>query len=462
MLESSQAEPMLESNRPKFHFTAQKNWINDPNGLVFLNGQYHLFFQHNPLGNTPGNIGWGHAVSTNLIDWTELPMALPFDGNVMAFSGSVVVDKHNSGGFGANALIALFTAHHTTKRLEVQHLAFSTDLGHSWGLFEHNPVLDLGKADFRDPKVFWHETKKRWVMLVVLPDEHKVLFYGSSNLKNWEYLSEFGPAGASNGIWEVPDMFALPLEGQEYWVLKVDIGSGALHGGSGGQYFIGKFDGTHFIADSLETRWLDYGKDFYAALSFANTENRTVWLAWMNNWEYAQETPTSPWRGAMSIPRELSLCRVKDRIFLVQQPIRELEKLRTDSFQAQHFTLSKTRALPIAGQHLEIMVEFELLTATEFGIRFANTTIGYNKATQTVFIDRLQPHLQGFAGRHSVTFEQKVVQLHIFMDSCSVEIFAQQGQFVLTDLVFPKSHALEMYADNGTVHIKNLIVWELQ
>ncbi len=453
---------MLESYRPMFHFTTQKNWINDPNGLVFLNGQYHLFFQHNPIANTPGHIGWGHAVSTNLIDWTELPMALPFDGNVMAFSGSVVVDKYNSAGFGTNALIALFTAHHTTKRLETQHLAFSTDLGHSWTPYDHNPVLDLGKADFRDPKVFWHETTKRWVMLVVLPDEHKVLFYGSSNLKNWEYLSEFGPCGATNGIWEVPDMFALPLEGTEHWVLKVDIGSGALHGGSGGQYFVGQFNGTHFIADSLETCWLDYGKDFYAALSFANTDNRTVWLAWMNNWQYAQETPTSPWRGAMSIPRELGLCRVQDRIFLVQQPVPELEKLRTDTFQAQQFSLSATRALPISGQHLEIMVEFELLTATEFGIRFADITIGYNKATQAVFIDRPQPPLQGFAGRHSVILEQKVVQLHIFLDSCSIEIFVQQGQFVLTDLVFPTSHALEMYAENGTVQIKNLIIWELQ
>ncbi len=470
---------MLE-NRPKFHFTTQRNWINDPNGLVYLDGQYHLFYQHNPLGNTPGNIGWGHALSTDLLHWTEQPMAIAFANGIMAFSGSVVVDKRNSSGFGTNTLIALFTAHHTTQALQTQYLAFSTDQGQTWTPYEGNPVLDLGQADFRDPKVFWHEPTQRWVMLVVLPNEHKVLFYGSSNLKNWDFLSDFGPVGAIDGIWEVPDMFMLRLEQQEHWVLKIDIGSGALHGGSGGQYFIGQFDGKRFIADSLETKWLDYGKDFYAALSFANLEGvstanlegvstanlegRHVWLAWMNNWQYAQQTPTSPWRGAMSIPRELSLRRTADGFCLVQQPIPELKTLRTRNFSLENLQLkNETRALPIDGQQLEILLEFTLETAQEFGFRYGETTIGYDATTQEVFIERPQPDLEGFAGRHSIVvpLEFGNLQLQIFIDSCSVEVFVQDGLFVLTDLIFPESTGLELYALDGTVRFRTLVVWEL-
>lgn len=460
---------MLE-NRPKFHFTSQKNWINDPNGLVFLDGEYHLFYQHNPLGDTPGNIGWGHAVSSDLLNWTELPMAIPFADGIMAFSGSVVVDKANSSGYGENALIALYTAHHTSKQLQTQHLAFSTDLGRTWGFYEHNPVLDLDKADFRDPKVFWHELTQRWVMLVVLPNEHKVLFYNSSNLKNWVHQSEFGPAGATNGIWEVPDMFSLPLEGTQHWVLKVDIGSGGQHGGSAGQYFIGQFDGTHFRADSLETKWLDSGKDFYAALSFANLEQRTVWLAWMNNWEYAQLTPTSPWRGAMSIPRELSLKRTQQGVRLVQQPIVELEKLRKNNFQAQDFQMqNETRALPIGGTSLEVLAEFQVGTAQEFGFELGKQIkIGYSNINQEIFVLRDDPtnFHKGFSGRHhaKLPLENRMLQLHIFIDSCSVEVFVQHGEIVLTDLFFAhdQNTVLKLYVENGTVLINNLVVWELE
>ncbi len=454
---------MLE-NRPKFHFTAQKNWMNDPNGLVYLDGQYHLFYQHNPLGDTPGNIGWGHAVSPDLLHWTEQPMAIAFANGIMAFSGSVVVDKQNSSGFGINALIALFTAHHTTKALQAQHLAFSTDQGQTWRSYDGNPVLDIGQADFRDPKVFWHEPTQGWVMLVVLPDQHKIQFYGSSNLKNWEFLSDFGPAGATGGIWEVPDIFMLQLEQQQHWVLKVDIGTGALHGGSGGQYFVGQFDGIRFTADSLKTKWLDYGKDFYAALSFANLSGRHVWLAWMNNWQYAAQTPTSPWRGAMSIPRELSLRRTTDGVCLIQQPIPELQSLRGQHFSAQNFQVgSQSKALPIGGQHLEILLELTLQTAQEFGFRFGETTIGYDTQTQEVFIKRPQPNMVGFPGRHAVVvpLEPDGLCLHIFIDTYSVEVFVQNGLFVLTDQIFPKSVGLEFYAVAGAVQVKTLTVWEL-
>lgn len=459
------------SYRPAFHFTAKKNWINDPNGLVFLDGEYHLFFQHNPSANTPGNIGWGHAVSSDLLHWTELEMALPFQNSIMAFSGSVVVDTQNSSGFGTDALIALFTAHHTTKSLEAQHLAHSTDHGRTWQLYAGNPVLDIGQADFRDPKVFWHKPSQRWVMLVVLPFERIVQFYTSSNLKNWLFSSQFGSAGSVEGIWEVPDLFELLLDGVAYWVLKVDVGSGGLFGGSGGQYFIGQFDGQCFVTESLETNWLDFGKDFYAALSFNNLGSRRVWLAWMNNWQYAALTPTAPWRGAMSLPRELSLWRDSRGLRLRQLPIAELEQRRVALYSETNVVV-QNQHLPLAirGQHLEIMAEFTVQDAPEFGLKVcvganSQTTIGYQTATQEVFVDRRQTgdFCDLFAGRYTARLEQTKLRLHIFIDSCSLEVFVQHGEVVFTTLIFPEhgADALELYALGGRVELSQLSIWTL-
>lgn len=460
--------------RPTFHFTPQKNWINDPNGLVFLAGEYHLFYQHNPLGDTPGNIGWGHAVSTDLITWTELPMALPYTNGIMAFSGSAVVDTHNSSGFGADALVAIYTAHHTTRALQTQHLAFSTDLGRSWTLFEGNPVLDIKKTDFRDPKVFWHTSSHQWIMVVALPNERMVQFYGSSNLKSWRFLSDFGPAGSVDGIWEVPDVFELPFDGTSYWVLKVDVGFGALHGGSGGQYFIGHFDGQRFLTDSLETNWLDFGKDFYAALSFSNLEKRRIWLAWMNNWQYAQATPTTPWRGAMSLPRELSLFRDSSGLRLRQQPIPELEQRRGEVYTRHNWSIENQHLeLPIRGEQLEILVEFDALKAIEFGLGVrigvdSYTTIGYHLNSKQIFVDKTQSGAvfhPDFSGRHEAVFplEQGVLRLHVFVDSCSLEVFVGSGELVFTELIFPEpnAEAIEVYAVGGSVELKSLAVWRL-
>src|SRR5688572_27857608 len=238
-----------EPFRPQFHFTPERNWMNDPNGMVFFAGEYHLFYQYNPFGDKWGHMSWGHAVSRDLVRWEHLPPALAEEDGVMIFSGSAVVDWKNTSGFGKAGrppFVAIYTGHHTTKPLQNQHIAHSTDRGRTWTKFAGNPVLDIGERDFRDPKVIWHEETKRWVMAVAWPTNHKVRFYASPNLKEWTHLSDFGPAGSVAGIWECPDLFPI---GRDKWTLIVNIGGGAPAGGSGTQYFVGEFDGKEFRLD---------------------------------------------------------------------------------------------------------------------------------------------------------------------------------------------------------------------
>ena len=336
-------DPALEALRPRFHFTPARNFMNDPNGLVFYKGEYHLFYQHNPFGQVWGHMSWGHAVSRDMLQWEHLPVALREEDGVMIFSGSAVVDWNNTSGFCVPAgedrscLVAIYTGHSPGK--QTQNLAFSNDRGRTWTKYASNPVIDLGLSDFRDPKVFWHAPTSRWVMVTVLATQHKVRFFASPDLKRWQMLSDFGPAGATGGVWECPDLFALPVDGKPdeiRWVLDVDINPGGVAGGSGGQYFVGAFDGTTFVNDNppATTLWADYGKDFYATISFSDippTDGRRIWMAWISNWQYANEEPTVIWRGAQSVPRELALRRLPDGIRLVQRPVAELLALRTSS-----------------------------------------------------------------------------------------------------------------------------------
>ncbi|HTV03090.1 MAG TPA: glycoside hydrolase family 32 protein, partial [Luteitalea sp.] len=320
------------TQRPRIHFTPQRNFMNDPNGLVFYKGEYHLFYQHNPQGTRWGHMSWGHAVSKDLLQWDHLPLALAEEHGVMIFSGSVVVDHQNTSGLcrgkgdDRSCLVAIYTGHGQGK--QTQNLAVSQDRGRSWSKFAGNPVIDLGLKDFRDPKVFWYGPARRWVMVTVLPDQHKVRFFGSPDLKQWEALSDFGPAGATGGVWECPDLFEVPIEhepGRTRWVLDVDLNPGAVAGGSGGQYFVGTFDGTRFVSDTpaADVRWADYGKDFYASLSFSDlpsSDRGPIWMGWASNWQYANDEPNETFRGAQSLPRRLSLRRTPDGLRLVQQP----------------------------------------------------------------------------------------------------------------------------------------------
>ncbi|MDO5676181.1 MAG: glycoside hydrolase family 32 protein [Propionibacteriaceae bacterium] len=300
--------------RPALHFTPQRNWMNDPNGLILHKGVYHLFFQHNPHGRRWGNIGWGHAISTDLATWEELPVAIPPSEHEMAFSGSAVWDRHNTSGLGEGEgpLVAIFTSAYTDADpqrpgQQAQSLAYSLDDGATWTRYAGNPVLERGSECFRDPKVFWHEPTQRWVMVAVEADHRQLLIHSSADLLEWRFESAFGPVGEEGIQWECPDLLEVPLEsGGSRWVLLLSTNPGGFSGGSGMRYFVGDFDGSVFTPAGDAPRWLDHGPDFYAAVSFHGTSEPTV-VGWMSNWVYANETPTEPWQSAMTVARRLSL-----------------------------------------------------------------------------------------------------------------------------------------------------------
>ncbi len=486
-----------EPLRPQFHFTPARNWMNDPNGLVHVDGEYHLFYQYNPQGETWGHMSWGHAVSRDLVHWRELPVAIPEDPQYMIFSGSIVVDEGNTSGFGApgsTPLVAIFTgAEPRTGGRQNQQLAFSTDRGRTWTKYAGNPVLDLGIGNFRDPKVFWYGPGKRWVMAAVLAARHQVALFGSPDLKHWTHLSDFGPAGAADGAWECPDLFPLPVNGDPAtvrWVLKVDVFESSVVPGSGAQFFVGRFDGTTFAAEpsageaaagsaATAVNPIDYGRDFYAAASWAHLPDaqRHVWIAWMSNHEYARLTPTSPWRGAMTLPRDVSLRSEDGGWRLVQSPVRELASLRGRRVRIPAGRLDgAVRRLALrrgAGNTVELQAQFSAAEAGDFGIRVhvgagQSTQIGYDRARGELYVDRSRsgslPTAE-FAARSAapLVLHGGRLKLDIWVDRSSVEVFADDGERVLTEQVFPApgSDGIELFARDGSVRIESLDVWEI-
>jgi len=450
-----------EPFRPQFHFTPEKNWMNDPNGMVFFEGEWHLFYQYNPAGNTWGHMGWGHAVSRDLVHWEHLPLALAEENDVMIFSGSAVVDWKNTSGFGKDRkppLVAIYTGHYTKKSLQNQHIAYSNDRGRTWTKFSGNPVLDVKMADFRDPKVFWHEASARWVMTVALAKKSKVHFYASPDLKQWKYVGEFGGAGAMGGLWECPDLFPLAIEsGGTKWVLIVNINPGGPAGGSGCQYFVGVFDGARFEADSTATLWADHGADFYAGVSWSDvpkSDGRRVWLGWMSNWDYAGKVPTHPWRSAMSVPRELTLRRTLDGLRLVQQPVAEIVELREPtprSFPGGTFSaaakwlLNQTNLPPL----LDVEFTFTGISAkSAFTLQLHTgadevTAVHLDGGRSRLIVDRTRSGRadfhRAFSSRHEAPLRliDGRVALRLLLDTSSFEVFAQNGETVLTELIFP-------------------------
>jgi len=472
--------PYQEALRPRFHFTPARNFMNDPNGLVFEAGEYHLFYQHNPFGQEWGHMSWGHAVSSDMVHWKHLPVALREEGGVMIFSGSVVADPDDTSGLcgsrgtASSCLVAIYTGHGLGK--QTQNLAFSSDRGRSWTKYAANPVIDLGLADFRDPKVFWHAPSRQWIMLTVLADQHKLRIFGSPDLKRWQALSDFGPAGATGGVWECPDLFPLPVDGNRddvRWVLDIDINPGGQAGGSGGQYFVGRFDGRQFTNDNPPetTLWVDYGKDFYATLSFSGipaSDGRRIWMGWMGNWLYANREPTAPWRGVQSVPRALALRRLPDGVRLVQAPIAELRSLRTS---AEPHELSAAATLPAAS---EIELEFQRGGDGEAGLRLTNSigeevVIGVAAGRPEVFVDRRRSRAGAFhkayPGRHAgpVRWRDGRVRLHVFFDRTTLEVFANEGETVISERVYPTQPLdhLELLAGGGSL-VTPIRVWELQ
>ena len=467
-----------EPFRLQYHFSPAATWTNDPNGLVWYKGEYHLFFQNNPFGNKWGHMSWGHAVSPDLLHWKELPVAIPEENGIMIFSGSAVVDWNNSSGLCRNkdssdqsCLVAVYTGH--TDRLQTQNVAFSNDRGRTWKKYSRNPVIDLHMKDFRDPKVFWHEPTRKWVMAVSLPNEHKVRLFAAPDLLHWSALSDFGPAGATGGQWECPDLFPLGNS----WVMVVNINPGGVAGGSGAQYFIGRFDGRQFRNEHPPTTlWADYGKDFYAAVTYFNGprgDHRKIFQGWFSNWEYANDEPTSPQRGAMAFPRELTLA--KDR--LTQAPIREIAGLRTEPFQAAGIGIESANerisSRNFRGNEAEIEVEFYPAGAAEFGLLIhkgaSEQTIVGVKRSGVLFVDRTRSgdvkFNPKFAGVSSGPIQLKeIVSLHILVDRSSVEVFGNGGEVVLSERVFPKptSDRVELYSTGGEARVKSLRMWKLK
>ncbi|MEB3367172.1 glycoside hydrolase family 32 protein [Saccharopolyspora mangrovi] len=440
--------------RPAVRFAPERNWINDPNGLVFFDGEYHLFCQHNPSGDQWGNMSWLHAVSTDLVRWQELPVALEPDELGAIFSGSAVVDHHDTSGFfgGKPGLVALYTSAGDSQQ---QSLAHSSDRGRTWTKYDGNPVIpNPGIADFRDPKVFWHEPTGRWVLLLAAGD--RIQIYGSPNLRDWEQLSEFGAErGAHGGVWECPDLFELPVDGdpaRTRWVMIVSINPGGPAGGSATQYFIGDFDGTTFTAEGPadEVRWADRGADFYAPQSFSDVpDGRRLWLGWTSNWDYAAAIPTSPWRGMMSTPRELGLTDAAGGVQLVQRPVAELSDVRANR-RAWGGVLTDGSDVEFRGSAVDVVATFRLGTAPVVGVDvFAGpggrTRVGYDVAAGELFVDRTDSGeaqvSQQFPARHGtpLAVDGGVLALRVVADRSCVEVFAQDGRAVLTDLVFPDS-----------------------
>jgi sucrose-6-phosphate hydrolase SacC (GH32 family) len=650
-LAAKSADYYSEPFRPQFHFTPERNWMNDPNGMVFYQGEYHLFYQYNPFGDKWGHMSWGHAVSPDLVHWQHLPLALAEEGGVMIFSGSAVVDWKNSSGFGQDGkppLVAIYTGYHTTNHLQSQYIAYSNDRGRTWTKYAGNPVINRNSTDFRDPKVQWYAPAKSWVMTVSLSAEHKVCFYGSDNLKDWKLLSQFGPAGATAGVWECPDLFELPIEGshEHRWVLAVNMNPGSIAGGSGGQYFIGQFDGTRFLPDpdsilqptpefvpagrvladfegqdygdwkttgdafgpgpaqgrlgdqnpvdgyrghglvnsyyhgdaatgtltsprfevtqpflnfligggsQKETRmdlwvdgkrvrtasgadaerltwsswdvheflhrqaqlqivddatggwghlnvdqimladaparpaseaalWFDYGKDYYAAVSWSDvpkSDGRRLWIGWMNNWQYGGDEPTSPWRSAMSVPRQPGLRRTSEGIRLVQQPVREMERLRDRHLSFKGGDMAAANAWlaqnQIAGQQLELLVEMAPQTGGVQGVKVlqgpgCETVIGVDRRRGQVFVDRTKSGNVDFNPQFSGVQVAPLpgiagnVKLHIFVDASSVEVFVNDGERVFTDLVFPSSDSrgVEFFQSESDARVRSVQVWTLK
>jgi len=476
-----------EPYRPQFHFTPLKGWLNDPNGLVFYEGEYHLFYQFYPDDTVWGPMHWGHAVSVDLVNWQHLPTALYPDELGYIFSGSGVIDWHNSAGFGKEAMVLFFTHHHPETLDQSQSLAYSLDNGRSWTKYSGNPVIPTQENlhDFRDPKVIWYNAEDgagHWVMSLAANDQ--ILFYTSDNLIDWELNGRFGSTfGPSTGLWETPDLFQLPINGstESRWVLTIGYDDKNNTKQSGTLYFVGDFDGKTFTSENPEdcVLWADSGADFYAAQSWSDVaDNRRLWLAWQNNWLYAFNIPTTTWRGAFSLPRELGLVTTESSIRLVQKPIPELAQLRNARWRWQGVNVEPSESfLPsINGNTLEIIAEFEGFTNVEsFGIRVLMddknaTTIGYHPQKQILFIDRNQSGQVDFHEDFPAVHQAKLalnensLHLHIFIDRSMVELFANGGLVCFSERVFPteKGLGIEVFAEGARVMLRKFELFELK
>lgn len=444
--------PEGEKYRPEYHFTPPSGWMNDPNGMIFFKDTYHLFYQHYPDSTVWGPMHWGHATSRDMLDWEHQPIALYPDSLGYIFSGSAVFDAKNSSGLGTvenPPLVAIFTYHDPegektrSTTFQTQGIAYSLDKGKTWEKYDQNPVLsNPGIRDFRDPKVAKIENEtgsSDWIMTLAVKDE--IHFYKSPNLVDWSLLSTFGKnIGAHGGVWECPDLlpFTTP-DGTKKWALLVSINPGGPQQGSATQYFIGSFENGVFTPDDEMIRWLDYGPDNYAGVTWSNlpeTDERTLFIGWMSNWLYSQIVPTESWRSAMTVPRELSLFDVNGTLLLKSAPAEELENLRLGSFEIKEYS-----TLP--GQAFEFTADVDSDTFSFTIKNQAGEEILFSKENGLVTVDRRKAGLKifhpDFAASHSAPMSWKAESIRLFIDAHSIEFFINDGEVVLTSTVFPEN-----------------------
>ena len=427
-----------ETYRPSYHHAPERGWMNDPNGLFFKDGVWHLYYQYNPYGSMWGNMHWAHSTSTDLVHWQQQPVSLAPDAWGTMFSGSCVVDHNNTAGFGKDAIISMYTSSRPTPfggDVQAQCIAYSNDGGKTFTKYVGNPVITDEKKDFRDPHVFWNEEAGFWNMILAAGQEMQI--YSSANLKDWKYESSFGHEyGNHGGVWECPDLMKMKVRGtdKEKWMLICNINPGGPFGGSATQYFIGEFDGHKFICedDPSETKWMDYGKDHYATITFDNApEGRHVGIAWMSNWQYANQVPTKQFRSANSIVRDLGLFEYKGETYCSITPAKEMLAARGARVS------QPTEACEIV---VTVKGDAQITLRNAKGERVVMT---YNDEEETFDMDRRRSGNISFSDAFPVATSSptygKVRQLRIFVDRCSVEAFDGDGKMCMTNLVFPST-----------------------
>ncbi len=475
-----------EKFRPAYHHTPLYGWMNDPNGMFYKDGVWHLYYQYNPYGSKWQNLSWGHSTSVDLIKWESHPVALEPTGLGMVFSGSCALDTNNTAGYGEDAVLGLYTSADVS---QTQSLAWSKDNGETFELYPANPVITL-ETEARDPNMFWDNDAKQWVLVLAHALEHEMLVFTSPDMKEWTLQSSFGKGlGAQGGVWECPDLFQLPVEGsdEKKWVLVCNLNPGGPFGGSATQYFIGDFDGKTFEADvdsdgNIPTKWMDFGKDHYATVSWSDAPgNRRTVIGWMSNWQYAAEVPTMQYRSANTLPREIGLFKAPDgQIYASSQPSPELTALRDNlALKVRKTNVNKkwrTYDLPTNnGGICEILFDVDAKKSriVDFELKNNNgekVVMQYDVAAHTLSFDRRESGIVDFsqdfpAVTIAPTFEtDNKISLRIFIDRSSIEIFGNDGDFVMTNLVFPAKPytKLSISSVGGTARINNLRIFSIK
>lgn len=472
-----------ETYRPVYHHTPVYGWMNDPNGMFYKDGVYHLYFQYNPYGSMWANMTWGHSTSTDLTHWTYEGTAIVPDAWGAIFSGSCVVDKDNTAGFGKGAVVAFYTSAKSTPwgDIQSQSMAYSLDNGKTFIKYEHNPILTSTERDFRDPKVFWYAPGKHWVMMLAVGQEMQI--YSSGNLKEWKKESSFGAMqGAHGGVWECPDLVEVAVEGskEKKWVLICNLNPGGPFGGSAAQYFVGSFDGKKFVNESpTQTKWLDWGKDNYATVTWSNAPaGRCIALGWMSNWQYANNVPTTQYRSANTLARDLTLYRVGGELYLKSKPSPEIKKARAEekkipTFEVKgNYEVASLLADNKGAYEIEMTIENKGTSKIDFSLmneKGEKVAMYYDVVRKQFVMDRSASGVVGFSRDFPAVTVAPVrntdqIHLRLFIDRSSVEAFGEEGEYVMTNLVFPAEpyNRMVFSSDKGSYIVKSMNVYRLQ